>query len=113
MKAKGIKIYLNPNHEEDRRVMDYLLYSGVSNTKAITKAVIFYLDTLEGRCDNSQLLEQIRGAVRESLKDLQLNSQAVDFPSQVVQQDTEEPVSVLDFIEELQKQQNGVTSGEM
>ncbi len=93
--------------------MDYLLYSGVSNTKAITKAVIFYLDTLEGRCDNSQLLEQIRGAVRESLKDLQLSSQAVDFSSQVVQQDTEEPVSVLDFIEELQKQQNGVTSGEM
>ncbi len=108
MKAKGIKIYLNPDHEEDRRVIDYLLYARESNTKAIVNAVNFYLDAQEGKNDNG-LLGQIKAAVRESIQGLQIAPVNAGFSSRPVQQEPDDEVSMLDFIEALG---SGVTSGE-
>lgn len=110
MRAKGIKIYLNPNRKEDRRVLDYLCYAGVPYTKAIVDAVSFYLDAQEGTDGNSRLIEQIKIAVRESVQGLQIASVGGVYSSQPSQQELEEPVSMLDFIEALE---GGGTSEQM
>ncbi len=105
MKGKGtklIKTYLNPDIEEERRVLDYLLYSGESNSQAIIKAVLFYLDAMDGTDDNSRLIEQIKAAVRESVQGIQIAGTGTACSSQQSQQELEEPVSMLDFIEALE-----------
>ena len=104
MKAKGtklIKTYLNPGSKDERRVIDYLLYAGESNSQAIIKAVLFYLDAIDGRDDNSRLIEQVKAAVRECIQGMQI-AQSGNTASQQGQQDVEEPVSMLDFIEALE-----------
>ncbi len=105
MKAKGtklIKTYLNPNNEDERRVLDYLMYAGIPNSHALIHAVLFYLDAKDGKDDNSRLVEQVKAAVRESVQGMQI-ARIDDVPcSQPGQQEAEEPVSMLDFIEALE-----------
>ena len=72
MRGKRIKISLNPNKEDDRRVLDYLFYSGTTNSKAIKAAVLDYLDRRDGKQDNSIFLQEVKDTIRESVQGLQI-----------------------------------------
>ena len=104
MRAKGIKLYLNPNDADERRILDYLRYSGMSYTKAITRAVLFYLDAMDNNSEKDGFLQAVRDTIRESVKGLQIPSTAGDLSTS--EDDDEEPVSMLDFLDELE---GGVT----
>jgi len=104
MRAKGIKLYLNPNNADERRILDYLRYSGMSYTKAITRAVLFYLDAADGNGGQDDFLQAVRDTIRESVKGLQIPPAAGDLSTS--EDDDEEPVSMLDFLDELE---GGVT----
>ena len=105
MRGKRIKLSLNPDREEDRRVMDYLYYSGTSISKAIKTAVLDYLDRRDGGRENSAFLQEVKEAVRESVQGLQLNGN-LTVP---VSASDEEQVSPFDFLNALE---SGVTFDE-
>ena len=64
MKGKQVKVILNPDREDDRRIMDYLLYAGRSKSKAVKDAVLFYLDNTAYKNEGELLLQRVRDAVR-------------------------------------------------
>ncbi len=104
MTGKQVKVILNPDREEDRRIMDYLLYAGRSNSKAIKDAVLFYLDNSASRNEDELLLQRVRDAVREELRGL--NPVAVsEISKNCSLVPDEEPVSPLDFLDELENGQ--------
>ena len=102
MKAKGITFYPNPNDDDGRRVLDYLHYSGTSHTKAITAAILFYLDARERGNEPDRLLQQVRDTIRESIQGLQIQSKGTDFAA--VETDSSEEVSMLDFLDALESE---------
>ena len=104
MRGKRIKVILNPDRQEDRRILDYLLYSGTSNSRAIKKAVLSYLDNnSSGDNGNGRFLQEVKDAIRESVQGLQI-APAGDYASAMpTMESDEEPVSMLDFLDELEK----------
>ena len=104
MRAKSVKLYLNPNDEDERRVLDYLRYSGTSITNAITAAVVFYLDAQDDRSGKDGLLQAVRDTIRESIQGLELAS--TGSSQNAMEYGEEEPVSMLDFLDALE---GGVT----
>lgn len=101
MKGKRVKVILNPDRQKDRRILDYLYYAGMPNSKAIKVAVLAYLD---GEDDgNDQFLQKVKEAVRESVQDLRLAPANGGSLSVSAEMDDEEPVSMLDFLDALEK----------
>ena len=82
--------------------MDYLYYSGTTNSKAIKTAVLDYLDRREGGRENIVFLQAVKEAVRESVQGLQLNG----YLSEPVSASDDEQVSPFDFLDALE---SGVT----
>ena len=103
MKGKQIKVILNPDREDDRRIMDYLLYAGRSKSKAVKDAVLFYLDKSTYR-NEDELLQRVRDALREELRGLNLAAVSEISKNSSFVPD-EEPVSPLDFLDELENGQ--------
>ena len=104
MKGKQVKVILNPDREDDRRIMDYLLYAGRSKSKAVKDAVLFYLDNSTFRDKDELLLQRVRDVVREELNGLSLAAASGSIESNTLTPD-EEPVSPLDFLDELESGQ--------
>ena len=103
MKGKQVKVILNPDREDDRRIMDYLLYAGRSKSKAVKDAVLFYLDKSTYR-NEDELLQRVRDALREELRGLNLAAVSEISKNSSFVPD-EEPVSPLDFLDELENGQ--------
>lgn len=101
MKALRIKINLNPDKEDDRRILDYLRYAGVSNTQAVRTAVLFYLDREENGGTNRQFLQEIKEAIRESVQSIQLEPGNHSVSVKEQESIEEDPVSGLEFLKEL------------
>lgn len=108
MRAKAIRFYPNPDNEDGRRVLDYLRYSGVSYTKAVTEAILFFLDAREKSSDSDRFLQTVKDTIRESIQGLQLPSPGAS--AAIVVPDENEEVSMLDFLDELE---SGATFEEM
>ena len=104
MKGKQVKVILNPDREDDRRIMDYLLYAGRSKSKAVKDAVLFYLDNYASRNEGELLLQRVRDALREELRGLNLAAVSEISKNSSFVPD-EEPVSPLDFLDELENGQ--------
>ena len=107
MRATRVKINLNPSKEDDRRVLDYLRYSGVSYTKAVTEAILFFLDAREKSGDSDRFLQEVKETIRESVQGLQLTPAGGGIAASVEVATDEEEVSPLDFLEAMM---SGVTS---
>jgi len=103
MRGKRIKVILNPDREDDRRILDYLLYAGPSYSGAIKNALLAYLDTLDGENSSSRLLQEVKDAIRESVQGLHIAPNDSYNGSAQKDTDEEEPVSMLDFLDELEK----------
>lgn len=98
MRAHRIKINLNPDREADRRVLDYLHYSGVSNSKAIITAVCAYLDRQDAG-EGSRFLQEVKETIRESVQGLQLAPSSGALNAATTE---DEDVSPLDFLDALE-----------
>ena len=104
MKGKQVKVILNPDREDDRRIMDYLLYAGRSKSNAVKDAVLFYLDNYAYGSRDKLLLQRVRDVVREELRGLSLAASSGSIEGCALAPD-EEPVSPLDFLDELESGQ--------
>ena len=102
MKGKRVKVILNPDRTEDRRILDYLYYSGVPYSKAIKTAVLFYLDRETGDREE-RLLQRVRDTIQESVRGMSITAQGYEPTGSASTDEDEESVSPLDFLDELEK----------
>ena len=102
MKGKRVKVILNPDRAEDRRILDYLYYAGVPYSKAIKTAVLFYLDRETGDREE-RLLQRVRDTIKESVRGMSIAAQGCDPTGSAPTEVDEESVSPLDFLDELEK----------
>ena len=65
MSVKNIKIRLNLEKEDDRRVYDYLLHAEKSHSKAVIFAVCGFLDLSEEKAKEDIFLQRVVDTIRE------------------------------------------------
>lgn len=65
MSVKNIKIRLNLNKENDRKVYDYLQSTEVSYSKAVVSAICGYLELSEIKVTEDTFLERVIRTIRE------------------------------------------------
>ena len=70
MKSKIVRVVLNIDREDDRRILDYFHYAGKPMSKLFKIAMQQYLDRLDINGDHEVSLENIRKVVREELQRL-------------------------------------------
>ena len=100
MSSQRIKVILNPDREEDRRILDYLHYSGLPKSKVLKTAMLQLIDSEYESNSHKELLREVRKAVREELRSFQ--PLVIDtFAQPVSDSDREEDVSPLDFLDQL------------
>ena len=102
MKGKRVKVILNPDRAEDRRILDYLYYAGVPYSKAIKTAVLFYLDRETGDREE-RLLQRVKDTIQESVRGMSIAAQGCAPALSASAGEEEEAVSPLDFLDELEK----------
>lgn len=99
MKSQFVRVVLNAERKEDKRILDYLLYSAEPMSKVFKTAMLQFLDRRDNSSDEA-LIENIRNVIREELQRAQfLSCGAVSQP--VALADEEEVVSPLDFLDQL------------
>lgn len=100
MSSQRIKVILNPDREEDRRILDFLLYTGEPKSKVFKAALLQYMEAKTEDGWQERLLREIRKVIREELQDVQFNSKD-PFSQPVSQSIDDEEVSPLDFLDQL------------
>ena len=101
MKSQIVRVVLNANREEDRRILDYFLYAGAPMSKLFKIAMLQYLDRLDMNSDREVSLENIRKVVREELQRLPQTAGSSSSFQPVPDYDDDSLVSPLDFLDEL------------
>ncbi len=102
MKPQIVRVVLNANREEDRRILDYFLYAGKPMSKLFKTAMLQYLDRLDMNGDREVSLENIRKVVREELQRLPQTAGSSSSFQMVPDYDDDSLVSPLDFLDELE-----------
>lgn len=100
MSSQRIKVILNPNREEDRRILDYLLYCGEPKSRVFKTALLQYMEAKSESDGYEKLLREIRKAVREELRNVQPCGKE-PFSQPVSPSVDDEEVSPLDFLDQL------------
>jgi hypothetical protein len=98
MKSKRVYITLNPERDKDRRILDYLKAAECSSGKAISVAVLNYLDWQDHSGEYAALLQTVRDTIRECFQTRSDLDSAKSLPTASAEDD-ENPVSPLDFID--------------
>ena len=106
MKPQIVRVVLNVNREEDRRILDYFLYAGKPMSKLFKTAMLQYLDRLDMNGDLEVSLENIRKVVREELQRLPQTAGSSSSLQPVTDYDDDSLVSPLDFLDELEAMGN-------
>ncbi len=101
MKPQIVRVVLNANREEDRRILDYFLYAGQPMSKLFKIAMLQYLDRLDMNGEREVSLENIRKVVREELQRLPQTTGNASAFQPVPDYDDDSLVSPLDFLDEL------------
>ena len=101
MKPQIVRVVLNANREEDRRILDFFLYAGKPMSKLFKIAMLQYLDRLDVNGDREVSLENIRKVVREELQKLPQTTGSSSSLQPVPDYDDDSLVSPLDFLDEL------------
>ena len=100
MNSQRVKVILNPDREEDRRILDYLLYAGEPMSKVFKTAMLRYVEAKSEEGSHEKLLLDIRKVLREELQQFQPCGKEL-FSEAVSKTDDEEVVSPLDFLDQL------------
>ena len=99
--AKIVRVVLNADREGDRRILDYLFYSGKPMSKLFKMAMHEHIDRQDGVGEEERMLADIRRVIREELQNLKISEPVASF-SQPVNEDDEDPaVSPFDFLDAL------------
>ena len=102
MKSKIVRVVLNANREDDRRILDYFLYAGKPMSKLFKTAMLQYLDRMDGNPDREVSLDNIRKVVREELQRLPQTSGNQSAFQPIPDNDDDSLVSPLDFLDQLE-----------
>jgi len=102
-RSQEIKVNLNVNREEDRKILDYLPYAGMPMSKVFKVAMLQYIDWHNGDYRNDPYVQAVRQVVREELKDAQFQSSGSQVQSFSQASNDDEEVDPLAFLEELEK----------
>ena len=102
MKSPIVRVVLNADREEDRRILDYFLYAGKPMSKLFKIAMLQHLDRLDVNGDREVSLENIRKVVREELQRLPQTAGSSSSFQPVPDYDDDSLVSPLDFLDELE-----------
>jgi hypothetical protein len=97
MKSKRVYLRLNPDKDTDRRVLEYLENSGVSNGRAITVAVLDYLDRQEETRESKAFLQEVKDTILECFQLFQVSG--ADRSASTPSAEEDDAVSPLDFID--------------
>jgi len=97
-----IKVYLNADHEEDRRILDFLPYAGVSTSKAFKTAMLRYIDYKNGDYQSDPFLQAVRKIIREELKEAQIQVVSQQAGASTQPDDADIEVDPLAFLDELE-----------
>ena len=106
MKSKIVRVVLNANREDDRRILDYFLYAGKPMSKLFKIAMLQYLDRLDINGDREVSLENIRKVVREELQRLPQTAGNQSAFQTVTDYADDSLVSPLDFLDQLEAMVN-------
>ena len=106
MKAQIVRVVLNADREDDRRILDYLRYAGKPMSKLFKMAMHEFLDRQDRAYEEELNLAGIRKVIREELKNLNVLGVGGSDSQRVFEYDDEPEVSPLDFLEELEKMGN-------
>ena len=106
MKPQIVRVVLNADREDDRRILDYFLYAGAPMSKLFKTAMLQYLDRLDMNGDREVSLENIRQVVREELQRLPQTAGSSSSLQTVTDYDDDSLVSPLDFLDELEAMGN-------
>lgn len=103
MMAQIVRVVLNADRESDRRILDYLFYSGKPMSKLFKMAMHKFIDRQDGAGEEERMLADIRRVIREELQNLKISEPVASF-SQPVSEDDEAPaVSPFDFLDALEQ----------
>lgn len=105
MKSQLVRVVLNPDREQDKRILDYLLYAGESMSKAFKTAMLYFIDNRNGNFNHEMLLQEMRKVMREELQHFQPTDPAY-FSQPMPQSPNEDEVSPLDFLDQLEAMGN-------
>ena len=94
MNGLTVKVILNPEKEDELRILDYLEYCGEPKSKAIKGAVLSFLDA-RSNTPEDYLLREVRKIVHEELKIVQLQLGAPAFDAAEASDNN----SILDFLD--------------
>ena len=107
MSVKNIKIRLNLEKENDRRVYDYLLKADKSHSKAVIFAVCGFLDLSEKQAKEDAFLQRVINTIREEavrlnpftglLQLLPQNAVSSSLDPETTQKEAEE--NMIDFLD--------------
>ena len=102
MKSQIVRVVLNAEREDDRRILDFFLYAGAPMSKLFKTAMLQYLDRLDMNGEREVSLENIRKVVREELQRLPQAAESSSSFQSVPDYDDDSLVSPLDFLDELE-----------
>ena len=106
MKSQIVRVVLNANWEDDRRILDYFLYAGKPMSKLFKTAMLQYLDRMDGNPDREVSLDNIRKIVREELQRIPQTAGNQSAFQPVPDHDDDSLVSPLDFLDQLEAMVN-------
>ncbi len=102
MNSQRVKVVLNPDRNEDRRILDYLLYAGEPMSKVFKAAMLQYVENSRDAGSHEKLLKDIREIVHEELQQLRFCEEG-SFSQPASKAADEEVVSPLDFLDQLEE----------
>ena len=100
MSVKNIKIRLNLEKENDRRVYDYLLHADKSHSKAVIFAVCRFLDLSEEKVKEDAFLQKVINTIREEAVKLNPFTGLLQMLPQPVTHESPEPEDTQEEAEE-------------
>jgi hypothetical protein len=98
MNSKRIYITLNLKRDEDRRVLDYLQHAGCPCGKAVTIAVLDYLNRQRQDSEYKELVQVVRDTIQDCFHSLPAYNSVQEVQAPGTESD-DESVSPLDFID--------------
>ena len=98
-----VRVVLNANREDDRRILDYLHYAGKPMSKLFKMAMHEFIDRQDGAGEEEKMLADIRRVIREELQNLKISGPDESFSQPVNEDDKDPAVSPFDFLDALEQ----------
>ncbi len=101
MNSQRVKVVLNPDRDEDRRILVFLQSADEPMSKVFKAAMLQYVESSIGGVNHEKLLRDIREIVHEELQQIQIREKE-SYSQPVSKVTDEEEISPLDFLDQLE-----------